>query len=169
MIHYPVGVGDTVTRVFEEGTGSKTLVLLHGLTSRADRFVATLPPLAEAGYHVYAIDLPGHGFATKRAGFDHSIPGYRDFVLSFLDKIGAGRAALVGTSLGGHVMGAVACKAPERVEHLVMIGSLGLAPVSAERVGQIRTGLADMSLAAMRNRLLTVFTDPRFVTDALVA
>jgi pimeloyl-ACP methyl ester carboxylesterase len=168
MIMYPLGVGEIVTRVFEEGSGGTPLLFLHGLTSRADRFKATLKPFAEAGYHTYAIDLPGHGFASKRADIDHSIDGYRDFVLGFLDRVGARRAVLVGASLGGHVVAAAACKAPERVEKLVMIGSLGLAPLPPERIGQIRGGIGNMTREALRGRLLTVFSDPRHVTDALV-
>jgi len=168
MIVYPFGVGDVVTRVFEEGLGGTPLLFLHGLTSRADRFVRTLKPFAEAGYHVYAIDLPGHGFASKRADIDHSISGYRDFVLGFLDRIGVRQAVLIGASLGGHVLAAVACKQPERAEKLVMIGSLGLAPLPAARIAQIRQGIGNMSREALRARLLTVFSDPRHVTDALV-
>jgi pimeloyl-ACP methyl ester carboxylesterase len=36
------------------------------------------------------------------------------------------------------------------------------------RIEKIRLGLADMSPEAMRARLLTVFSDPRFVTDEFV-
>lgn len=169
MLMYPMSVGGIVTRVFEAGTaGATPLILVHGLTSRADRWRQTLEPLAAAGYHVFAPDLPGHGFATKSASADHSIPGHRDFVLGFLDKIEAPQAVLVGTSLGGHVVAAAACQRPQRVKALVMIGSLGLQPITPERVEKIRTGLADMSLEAMRRRLLTVFSDPSFVTDELV-
>jgi 2-hydroxy-6-oxonona-2,4-dienedioate hydrolase len=168
MMVYPFGVGGSVTRVLEDGAGAMPLLFLHGLTSRADRFVGTLKPFAEAGYHVYAIDLPGHGFASKSADFDHSVTGYRDFVLAFLDRIGASRAALVGASLGGHILAAVACRAPERVEKLVMVGSLGLGPVTSERVRQMRAGLGDMTPAGVRGRLLNVFSDPRLVTEALV-
>jgi pimeloyl-ACP methyl ester carboxylesterase len=168
MIMYPFGVDDIVTRVFEAPSDGPPILFLHGLTSRADRFRATLGRFAEAGYHGYAIDLPGHGFASKGAQPNHSIAGYRDFVLGFLDRIGAKKIVLVGASLGGHVLAAVACKAPERVEKLVMIGSLGLAPVSPERVAQIRSGIGNMTREALRGRLLTVFSDPRHVTDTLV-
>lgn len=169
MISYPTSVGGVRTRVFEAGDGGTPLVLLHGLTSRADRWARNIDPLAVAGYRVYALDLPGHGFADKDPAYDHSIAGYRDFIVSFLDQIEAERAILVGTSLGGHVMAAVACQDPGRVQALVMIGSLGLRAVSSERVGQIRNAIADMSPAAMRGRLLSVFTDTSLVTDDLVA
>jgi pimeloyl-ACP methyl ester carboxylesterase len=164
-----MAVGEVLTRVFEAGTpDGKPMVLVHGLTSRADRWRFNVDALAAAGFRVFAPDLPGHGFASKHAGLDHSVPGYRDFILQFLDAIGADRAVLIGTSLGGHVVGAVTCHRPERVAAVVMIGSLGLHPVAAERVERIRTGFADMRPEAVRARLLTVFSDSTFVTEQLV-
>ncbi|HEX2887292.1 alpha/beta fold hydrolase [Vineibacter terrae] len=168
MIAYPLAVGTTITRVFSAGHSGPVLVLVHGLTSRADRWQHNIDVLAAAGYRVLAPDLPGHGFATKSADFDHSIPGYRDFLLQFLDQVDAPEAILLGTSLGGHVAAAAAIAAPARVRSLIMVGSLGLAPVTQEKVERTTAGLRDMRLEAMRNRLLQVFSDPRHVTDALV-
>jgi pimeloyl-ACP methyl ester carboxylesterase len=168
MISYPLAVGPSITRVIESGTTGPVVILLHGLTSRADRWRHNIDALAGAGYHLYAPDLPGHGFASKTAEFDHSIPGYREFLLQFLDRIGADRATLVGTSLGGHVVAAAAIAEPSRVERLVVIGSLGLQPVTEEKIARTTAGLNDMRLDAMRLRLLQVFTDPRHVTEDLV-
>ena len=89
-------------------------------------------------------------------------------MLDLLDKLGLDRLVLVGTSLGGHIVAKVAAHSPGSVEKLVMIGSMGLHALPPDRVNAIRTGLADMSPAAMRTRLLSVFTDPSFVTDDLV-
>lgn len=168
MIAYPFAAGGIVTRLFDSGTSGHPVLLLHGFTSRADRWRQTAIDLATKGYRVFVPDLPGHGFAAKSASFDHSVTGYRDFVLDLLDKLSLDRLALVGTSLGGHIVAKVAAHSPARVEKLVMIGSMGLNPLPPERTTAIRNGLADMSPAAMRARLLTVFTDPSFVTDDLV-
>ncbi len=168
MIAYPFAAGGIVTRVFEAGQSGRPLLLLHGFTSRADRWRQTAIDLAAKGYRVFVPDLPGHGFASKSAAFDHSVTGYRDFILDLLDRLGLDRLALVGTSLGGHIVAKVAAHSPQRVERLVMIGSMGLRALPADRINAIRTGLADVSPAAMRTRLLSVFTDPSFVTDDLV-
>jgi pimeloyl-ACP methyl ester carboxylesterase len=170
MIVYPMAVGGILTRVLEAGAAdAPPIILVHGLTSRADRWRANIDALAGAGYRVLALDLPGHGFATKDPAHDHSVPAYARFVLDFLDTLGANTAVLVGTSLGGQVVGAAAIAAPERVKALVMIGSLGFRPITLERVAAMRELFGDMTPAAMRARLLTVFSDPRFVTDDLVA
>ena len=168
MIVYPFEAGGIVTRMLAAGDKGPVILLLHGFTSRADRWRQTVADLAARGYRVFAPDLPGHGFASKSTAFDHSVVGYRDFVIDVLDRLGVDRASLVGASLGGHVLAAVAKQIPDRVDHLVMIGSMGLEPLPAERVAKIRAGLSDMSLPAMRARLLSVFSDPDIVTDELV-
>ena len=65
MIQYPLGAAGTLTRVLEAGRGDRTMLLVHGVGARADRWRLNLDALAEAGYHAYAIDLPGHGLAEK--------------------------------------------------------------------------------------------------------
>ena len=72
MITYPLALGDQYTRVVEHGTGPETIVLIHGLGARADRWRRNIGPLADAGYRCVALDLPGHGFASKDGEFDFS-------------------------------------------------------------------------------------------------
>jgi pimeloyl-ACP methyl ester carboxylesterase len=168
MIIYPLAAGGIVTRVLRAGETGPNILLLHGFTSRADRWRQSVVDFAAQGYRVFAPDLPGHGFATKSETFDHSVRGYRDFILDLLDRLGLDRVTLVGTSLGGHILAKVAAHSPERATHLVMIGSMGLQALGSDRVKAIRAGLADMSPAAIRSRLLSVFTDPSHVSDDLV-
>ena len=82
MIFYPYGVDGTMVRVVEEGSGANVALLLHGVGARADRWRHNIGSLAGAGLHVYAIDLPGHGFSAK-GSFDYSLNGYASLVLRF--------------------------------------------------------------------------------------
>ena len=168
MICYPISVNGTPSRTFEAGSGDKVVVLVHGFTSRADRWRHVIPGFAQAGYRVFAPDLPGHGYADKSPGSRQAIDGYRDFLLDFLDMIGANRATLIGASMGGQVVGAAASKLPERVEALVMIASLGLASISSERIAAMRHGLTDMSIEAIRARLIRAWGNLKDITDNLV-
>lgn len=168
MIIYPYGVGAVTTRIIEAGQGDDVLLLLHGFTSRADRWRSNIDGLAALGYRTIAPDLPGHGFASKDPKFDHSVGGYRDFILALLDSLQIRRAVMVGTSLGGHVLADLACRAPERVNKLVMIGSMGLQALGDDRVAAIRKGLEDMSAQAIKARLITVFSHASLVTEDLV-
>lgn len=169
MICYPFGVGSTVTRVFESGdAGAPVILLVHGLSSRADRWVRNIDALAAAGFRVIAPDLPGHGFATKDPAYDHSIPGYADFVLGLLDAMQIPRATIVGTSLGGHIVAHAVLRQPERAERLMMIGSTGLAPTPAARAQGFRDWIMHLTPDAHRPKLQNVFTDKSLATEAMV-
>ncbi len=168
MIEYPFAAGETMTRVIEAGDGDRHVVFIHGLGARADRWRRNLDHFADAGYHGYAIDLPGHGFARKGAGFDYGVPGYVDFVLSFLDAMEIDRAAFVGTSLGGHVSAAVACREPARVKALVLVGTLGLAPIGAEAGRAIGDSVRDTSREAIADKLKFVLADPGAITPSWI-
>ncbi len=169
MICYPIGVGATVTRVFEAGAPDAPVILLiHGLSSRADRWARNIDTLAAAGFRVIAPDLPGHGFATKDASFNHSIGGYADFVLALLDAMKIQRATIVGTSLGGHIVATAALRQPERAERLMMIGSTGLAPTPPARAQGVRDWLMHLTNESHRPKLQSVFTDKSLATENMV-
>lgn len=164
MIQYPLAVDGVLTRVLAAGSGPDHLVLVHGVGARADRWARNLDAPAAAGWQVHAFDLPGHGLAQKGPGPDYSVPGYARFLEGFLDAVGADSAALVGTSLGGHVAATLACERPERVRALVLVGSIGLAPWGAERRAASRTRLRDASRQGIARKLEVVVHDPGLVT-----
>ena len=168
MISYPYQVGGTITRVIEGGGGDMPMVFVHGVSSYAHRWLHNVEAFASAGYRGYAIDLPGHGFATKDGTFDHSVSGYAAFLASFLDGIGADPAVLVGTSLGGHVVGALACRQPERVRSLIMVGSLGIVEVGSEVRQMIASAIMETDPDGIRRKLTRAHADPSLVTDAWV-
>ena len=57
-------------RARASGTAGAPVVLVHGTGGRADRWVRNIDAVASSGLHVYAVDLPGHGFASKGEGID---------------------------------------------------------------------------------------------------
>lgn len=164
MIQYPLGAAGTLTRVLEAGHGDNTMLLVHGVGARADRWRLNLEGLAEAGYHPYAIDLPGHGLAEKGDRFDHSVPNYAAFARAVLDEVGADRAYLVGTSLGGHVLATVACEIPERVAGLVLVGTLGMAPIGSAARARTAGLIGDTSPEMVDRKLHSVIHDDSLVT-----
>jgi pimeloyl-ACP methyl ester carboxylesterase len=96
-------------------------VLLHGQPgSGADwRQVAGRLP---SGLQVVALDRPGYGASRQGAG---GFAVNARAVVAELDARGIERAVLVGHSYGGGVALAVAQLAPERVEALVLLASVG--------------------------------------------
>jgi pimeloyl-ACP methyl ester carboxylesterase len=164
VIFYPYDVGGTTVRVIEEGSGDNAALLLHGVGARADRWRHNISALARNGLHVYAIDLPGHGFSAK-GNFDYSINGYASLVLRFLDSVGADRCVLIGTSLGGHIQAAVTCHQPGRAAALIMVGTLGITPLGELGRHAVANSLLDTSMEGIRAKLNRVIHDPGLVTE----
>ncbi len=164
MIAYPFAVGGVRTRVLEAGAGGRAAIFVHGLSARADRWRLTLEAFAGAGYHAYAIDLPGHGFADKGPDFPYGVPGYARFVQGFMEAMALGRAAVIGTSLGGHIAAQLACERPESVSALVLVGSLGLVPLGREQRRAIGANVLDTTREGTERKLRYVVHDPRLVT-----
>jgi 2-hydroxy-6-oxonona-2,4-dienedioate hydrolase len=165
VICYPLAVGDVVTRVIEAGSGDRTVVLCHGVGARADRWRDTLPALADDGFHAFAIDFPGHGFATKGPGFDYTVPSYADFVEAFLEALGARRATLVGTSMGGHTMATLAARRPDLTEALVMVGPTGLVELGGQARAVIADSIARADPGSIARKLRTLVHDPGLITQ----
>lgn len=168
MISYPLRVATLDTRVIEAGGAGRPIVLVHGTGGRADRWVRNVDALAAAGHRAVAFDLPGHGFASKGAGIDCSVPGYRAFLAAFLDEMKIDKAVIVGTSLGGHVVASFACEHPDRVDGIVLSGSMGLVPLGAEARGRVEAGANNQTYEGVKGKLARVIFDPALVTQDFV-
>jgi len=112
--------------------------------------------------------LPGHGFAGKGETVPHDVPGLADFLVAFFDAMCIARATLVGTSLGGHVAATVACRDPDRVQALVLVGTLGLVPIGAEAGQAIRDNMRNTTREAIAGKLAFVLADPALATSELI-
>jgi pimeloyl-ACP methyl ester carboxylesterase len=155
--------------MLEAGAGGRPMLLLHGAGARADRWARNIGPLAEAGFHVHAVDFPGHGFASKGPDVECSVPAYANMVVGLLDEVGVDSAIIVGTSLGGHVAGMVALQHPDRVAALVLVGATGLFPQGAERRRRTAARLRDTTPEGIGEKLRAVLHDPACVTDEWIA
>lgn len=82
---------------YEWGRGSRNILLVHGWESRGTALRHFVPPLLNAGYHVYTFDGPAHGqSAGKRTHLLHFGGAVRE-MLEHLGKV----EAIVGHSFGG--------------------------------------------------------------------
>jgi len=146
------------------GQGGEVVLLIHGYGGDRNSWLFLQEPLA-ARHRVYALDLPGHGTSSKDVG-DGSVGTLAGAVIGVLDAIGAGRAHLVGHSLGGAVAVAAAARNPGRISSLTLIAPSGFGPEI--NAGYLR-GFAD---AQTRRELKPVvgqlFADESLVTRQVV-
>ena len=110
-----------------------TVVFIHGVLNDHSVWILQTRYLANHGYNVLALDLPGHG---KSAGINRDIPpclsveAAADFILALLDAAGVKTAALVGHSFGSLIALEAAARAPDRITHLALVGTAFPMPVS---------------------------------------
>jgi len=109
--------------VFVRDSGGKApgpaVLLLHGWTVSADlNFFPVYADLAEA-YRVIALDQRGHGRGMRSAE-RFSLEDCADDAAALLTEVGAGRAIVVGYSMGGPVGMLLARRHPDLVRGLVM-------------------------------------------------
>jgi pimeloyl-ACP methyl ester carboxylesterase len=116
------GIG---TNYLEAGAGSP-VVLVHGSGPGVSAFAnwrLTLPDLATE-HRVLAPDMAGFGFSDKPGSYD--MAGWVRQLDGFLAALGLDRVSLVGNSFGGGLALAFAHRWPERVDRLVLMGSVGV-------------------------------------------
>jgi pimeloyl-ACP methyl ester carboxylesterase len=101
-----------------------TLLLIHGYTASTFSWHSVAPTFADEGFHVVAIDLIGFGYSDKPAWFEYSIASQARVVERFMDRMGIGKAIIVGSSYGGAVASTVALDYAERVEKLVLVSAV---------------------------------------------
>jgi pimeloyl-ACP methyl ester carboxylesterase len=95
------------------------LVFIHGVGGTHQHWLYQVRDLEDR--ETFACDLPGHG--RSEGGARATIPGYADWLVSFLDMVELDRAVLVGHSMGGAIALDVALCFPARVAGLGLIGT----------------------------------------------
>lgn len=119
------------------GAGSP-LVLIHGFLGGSAQWEAEIAHFSNS-HDVIAPDLPGFGDAGAIPGRD-CIEGMADYVIDFLDSLEIKTFALLGHSMGGMIVQAIATKIPDRIDRLVLFGTgpLGVMPNRFETLEQSR-------------------------------
>ena len=115
------------TRVHYQEAGdpkAPALLLIHGFASSTLVWSKVFLPLANSGYRVIAIDMLGYGYSAKPRNGEYTIAGQAKLLVRLLDRLRIPRAIFVGSSYGGAVAATCALDYPERVEKLVLIGTV---------------------------------------------
>jgi pimeloyl-ACP methyl ester carboxylesterase len=101
-----------------------TLLLIHGYTASTYVWRTVAPMLAAEDFHVVAVDLLGFGYSDKPTQFDYTIASQARMVERFMNRLGIGKAIVVGSSYGGAIASTLALDYAERIEKLVLVGAV---------------------------------------------
>lgn len=150
---------------------AKNYVLVHGAWQAPYVWDAVKANLINEGNHVTIVELPGHG-SDQTVPSTLTLTSYRDKVLDAMSGIN-GKVILVGHSLGGMIISAVAEQNPSKIEKLVYLAAylplsgqslLSLAGTDAgSALGDsvnhvpILTQNANGTLDVLRDQLVNVF------------
>jgi pimeloyl-ACP methyl ester carboxylesterase len=116
----PTIVRDGTTLAYEErGTGEPALVFVHGWTCDRSFFAPQAEHFARR-HRVVSVDLRGHGESDKPEG-PYSIATFADDIAYLMERLGLGRAVVVGHSMGGITVLQLAAAHPDRVAAIVMV------------------------------------------------
>jgi pimeloyl-ACP methyl ester carboxylesterase len=127
------------------GTGSHTLMLVHGWTCDDSSWSGQVPALT-GRYRVLTLDLPGHGKSGKIEASKFSMDLFARAVEAVRAEAGAERLVLVGHSMGTPVIRQYARLYPQRVTALVVVDGVvvlgapppGAAPAQAPVADRMR-------------------------------
>ena len=112
----------TAVPYFEEtGSGRTTVLMLHGIGGGRQAFARQVQPLADAGFHAVAWDMPGYGHSAVLDPYDFE--GLADECLELIGVLDPERLVLVGHSMGGMVAQEVAARGSVRIDALVLAGT----------------------------------------------
>lgn len=111
---------------------NQNIFLVHGAWMDAGVWDKVLPLLEAKSCKAIAVNLPGHGYEPTPAK-ELTLDGYADVVIQAIGK--TNNVILVGHSMAGMVISAVAEKIPSQIQKLVYVAAY--LPQSGESLYQI--------------------------------
>ncbi|MCK6615884.1 MAG: alpha/beta hydrolase [Ignavibacteriaceae bacterium] len=125
---YPVkkALDNPKVAYIDQGSGPKTIVLIHGLASNAGFWRYTIDELSK-DYRVIAVDLPGYGKSDKKS-YKYSLTFYADVIYKLLKELKLEKVYYVGHSMGGQIGIHFSLKYPEMLEKLILASPAGIEP-----------------------------------------
>ncbi len=150
------------------------MILIHGFASSTLVWSKVFLRLAEAGYRVIALDMLGFGYSAKPKNGEYTIPGQAKLITRLLDSLGIPRAIFIGSSYGGAVAATCALDYPDRVEKLILVGTVSnnrplefklMRVFSSPLVSEVVSPLLLGSRRLLRRRMKRVYDRHSWVMD----
>jgi pimeloyl-ACP methyl ester carboxylesterase len=125
----------------EQGTGPLVL-LCHGFPELSYAWRHQLQPLADAGFHVVAVDLPGYGRSDK-PDVHYDIEWVNACLAGVITGLGHERAVMVGHDWGGLLVWPFARRYPERTAGVIGVNTPDLPRTPIPMVEMLRQVFPD--------------------------
>jgi len=130
---YPVKYADLNNDIklayIDEGKGSETILMIHGLGSYLPAWKKNIGELSKK-YRVIAVDLPGYGKSSK-APHSGLMTFYAGVIAELIQKLDLGPVNLAGHSMGGQISMVLALEKPELVKRLILVDPAGFESFTA--------------------------------------
>ncbi|MEO1051906.1 MAG: alpha/beta hydrolase [Bacteroidota bacterium] len=114
---------DVEMAYMEQGSGSQTIIFIHGLGSYGPAWKKNVEMLSKQ-YRCIAVDLPGYGKSSK-GNYEGSMAFFAEVLRDFIDALSLDKVTLVGHSMGGQISIVTSLFYPEKIEKLVLIAPAG--------------------------------------------
>lgn len=144
------------------------VILIHGSGPGVTAYAnwSKLFPILSKEYRVIAPDMQGFGFTDREEDTVYTMNKWVKQTIDLMDALNIEKAHLIGNSFGGALAMSMAIEYPERVEKLVLMGSMG---VSFPLTYGLDTVWGYTPSFENMEELLELFTyDHSFATDELI-
>jgi pimeloyl-ACP methyl ester carboxylesterase len=142
-----------------EGRGEPAIVFVHCWNCDRRFWDAQMAEFGKT-HRVVAIDLPGHG-ESGNGRKEWTVEAFGNDVKTVVDRVGAKRVVLVGSSMGGPIVLEAARRLPDRVAGIVPVDSL------VDFDFRMKPEQIEGAMAAMRRDYKVEST--KFITENLFA
>jgi pimeloyl-ACP methyl ester carboxylesterase len=143
------------------GQGDDVLVLLSGQVNNHHWWDLTRPDF-DSEFRTVTLDWRGTGQSDKPDS-PYNTRGFAEDTLAVIDHLGAERAHVYGTSMGGRVAQWLAADHPPRVDRLILGCTSPGAPHGVERSAEVRRSVAQHDHWAARQALLELMYTPAWL------
>lgn len=133
------------------GTGSRTVVFLHGLLGQGKNLASAARSLGDVA-HCLLIDAPNHGRSAWTEEIGYGLMA--DFIADALSERGAldEPVILVGHSMGGKIAMCLTLDHPELVAKLCVVDIAPVRYPSSAYFDTLMDAMADLDLASLKTR-----------------
>jgi 2-hydroxy-6-oxonona-2,4-dienedioate hydrolase len=98
------------------------ILLVHGFSGSSFSWSNLVDTLNSIGYNVVAVDVPPYGYSDKSLRLNHSPDSRAELIWKFTNSIDSkSKWTLVGHSMGGGIVAAMALLQPHRVDKTILV------------------------------------------------